>query len=150
MKFRERFAVGLHPVYLEKYLKLCDMLTDEWQPYVGFRSFEEQEKLYSQGRANPGRIVTWARAGESPHNWGCATDWTVYENRKFNWDNVSDDQWAYFGSACDAVGLEWGGGWSSDKIDRPHVELKGIDWKKVLAEYNRRGLKAAWGTISNV
>ena len=43
--------------------------------YCGFRSFEEQAALYSQGRGKPGRIVTKAKPGESYHNYGLAFDW---------------------------------------------------------------------------
>src|SRR3990167_8432100 len=33
-----------------------------------YRSGEEQNRLYAQGRTTPGRIVTNAKAGQSAHN----------------------------------------------------------------------------------
>ena len=39
-----------------------------------FRSNEEQNRLYAQGRTAPGNIVTHARGGSSFHNYGLAVD----------------------------------------------------------------------------
>lgn len=41
----------------------------------GFRSFEEQTKLFNQGRTTPGNIVTNTRAGYSNHNFGLPVDY---------------------------------------------------------------------------
>ena len=43
----------------------------------GYRSFEEQEQLYTIGRSGPNdrrQIVTKARGGQSAHNYGLAVD----------------------------------------------------------------------------
>lgn len=40
----------------------------------GFRTFEEQQELYEQGRTIDGHIVTNAQAGRSIHNFGFAVD----------------------------------------------------------------------------
>ena len=56
----------------------------EWADYEGlapvvtetFRSAERQDELYAQGRTAPGAIVTKARGGESPHQYGLAADIT--------------------------------------------------------------------------
>lgn len=58
----------------EEFLSECAQ--DEWMLHNGvvvlvtctYRSPEEQESLYAQGRAKPGRIVTRARGGQSKHN----------------------------------------------------------------------------------
>lgn len=43
----------------------------------GFRSFKEQDELYKQGRTKKGNIVTYARGGESYHNYGLAIDFAL-------------------------------------------------------------------------
>ena len=55
-----------------------------WADYLGLRpvvtetrrSFDRQNELFAQGRTAPGRIVTNARAGDSPHQYGLAADVT--------------------------------------------------------------------------
>lgn len=42
----------------------------------GYRSMEEQERLYAQGRTAPGEIVTNAKPGRSWHNYALAFDVT--------------------------------------------------------------------------
>ena len=46
----------------------------------GFRSIEQQHKLYSQGRTTPGIIVTNAKGGYSYHNYGLAFDIALLDN----------------------------------------------------------------------
>ena len=38
------------------------------------RTMDEQAKLYAQGRTLPGDVVTRAKPGQSPHNYGLAFD----------------------------------------------------------------------------
>lgn len=38
------------------------------------RSMDRQATLYAQGRTKPGKIVTWAKPGQSMHHYGCAID----------------------------------------------------------------------------
>lgn len=56
--------------------------------YCGYRSLGEQEKLYRQGRADSGRIVTNAKAGQSFHNYGRAIDFVPIENGEADWDDT--------------------------------------------------------------
>lgn len=55
------------------------------------RSNEEQAELYAKGRTRPGRIVTWARPGQSRHNRlpAEAFDIAIIENGKLNWNPKS-------------------------------------------------------------
>lgn len=52
---------------------------------LAFRSYEEQDALYSQGRNEKGeitdssKVVTNAKGGQSYHNFGLAFDLTVYD-----------------------------------------------------------------------
>ncbi len=83
-----------------------------------FRSWDEQDKLYAQGRTTPGEIITNARGGESYHNWGLAFDAAPFVNGV-----VSDDISLYkkMGKLGEQVGLEWGGSFK-DLVDYPHFQ----------------------------
>jgi hypothetical protein len=85
----------------------------------GVRSCERQDKLYAQGRTEPGNIVTNARCGESLHQYGVAVDF-VFRKEGYN---ATDAQWETLGRAGEALGLEWGGRWKSFP-DKPHFQLR--------------------------
>ena len=68
----------------------------------GFRSFEEQTKLYNQVPK-----VTNAKAGESFHNYGLAIDVIFIKNGKRTYDG----DWQKLGQIGKQCGLEWGGTW---------------------------------------
>ena len=87
---------------------------------AGFRSFEEQERLYAQGRSTPGPIVTNARGGSSFHQYGVAFDVAFLVNGRASWDN--NLPWERLGKMGELIGLEWGGRWTSF-VDRPHFQL---------------------------
>jgi hypothetical protein len=81
----------------------------------GFRTFEAQEALYAQGRTTPGNIVTWARGGESNHNFGFAIDIFRIQGRTLLNPSASTVQ------IFKGFGFEWGGDWGK-KVDRPHFQ----------------------------
>jgi hypothetical protein len=76
----------------------------------GFRSLDEQEELYLQGREINGHIVTEAPAGKSIHNYGYAVD--VVD--RFLAFDIDWDKLGRIGAYC---GLEQG-----DEGDLPHFE----------------------------
>lgn len=82
----------------------------------GFRSIEEQDQIYAQGRTSPGNIVTNAKGGESLHNYGVAID-IVDRYRGYNVD------WNELGELGESLGFEWGGRWAVF-VDKPHFEMK--------------------------
>lgn len=82
----------------------------------GFRSFVEQAIFFAQGRSTPGPIVTYARPGESFHNYGVAFD-VVDRNHGYDID------WEELGKIGESIGLEWGGRWPGKKKDNPHFQL---------------------------
>ena len=99
----------------------------------GYRSPEEQNRLYSQGRTKPGRVVTNARGGYSWHNYGLAADYAFIVDGQLNWNGP----WNIFGRLARECGLEWGGGWSKFP-DRPHVQWrKGKTIKDMLVARQR-------------
>lgn len=86
----------------------------------GFRTLAEQDKLYEQGRAHPGRIVTNARAWESAHNYGLAVD--LCFRGKDPYAEKNPKLWDTVGILCEKFGLEWGANWKSFP-EKPHVQL---------------------------
>ena len=89
-----------------------------------YRSIAEQNRLYAQGRTKPGRRVTNARGGQSPHNYYLARDYCfTLPHGKVTWNG----DWALFGRMAKKHALVWGGSWLRFK-DRPHVELSSWRW----------------------
>lgn len=125
---RQRIREGLSPLYLPYYDALCEALSEQWQPYMGFRDFALQDQLWRQGRLEPGSIVTNAQGGESPHQYGCATDWCLWEKGRPYWPDAHEPIWKEYVSAVKKVGLKAG----ADFGDTVHNELKiGVSWKRV-------------------
>ena len=82
-----------------------------------YRSIEEQDALYAQGRTAPGDIVTWAKGGESYHNFGLAFDVVEIKDGKA----IYDGDWNRIAKIGKQVGFEWGGDWQ--KTDKPHFQM---------------------------
>lgn len=84
----------------------------------GYRTPEEQQSLYEQGRSKPGPIVTQLQGlpiCESDHCRGFAFD-VVDRIKGYNID------WPKLGQIAKSVGLKWGGDWSSFP-DKPHFYI---------------------------
>lgn len=106
----------------DQLLKVMKKLGYDVTIYQGFRSIEEQNKLYAQGRTKPGAIVTNAKGGESLHNYGVAADIVFVRNGRPSW--AENHPWATLGKEGEKLGFEWGGRWISFQ-DRPHFQLTG-------------------------
>lgn len=91
--------------------------------YCTFRSGEEQDVLYAQGRTAPGAIVTNARAGESYHNWNCAFDFVPVVGGKPAWNDKS--LYLKAGVIAESVGLEWAGRWTGKLRETAHCQYTG-------------------------
>jgi len=102
----------------------------------GFRSLEEQTKLYEQGRSAPGKIVTRAQAGQSPHNFNCAVDtWVMSaDGKSIDWNNIEFKNIARSHAAAVSDKIVWGGNFQSIS-DFPHWELK--NWRMVRAKVEK-------------
>ena len=83
-----------------------------------YRTYDEQNKLYAQGRTAKGNIVTNAKGGQSSHNFGTAIDVVPIVNGKPNWDA----DYTPIAKIGKALGFSWGGDWKSFK-DKPHFEM---------------------------
>jgi RHS repeat-associated protein len=84
----------------------------------GFRTYEEQDAIYAQGRTTPGVIVTKSKGGESNHNFGLAFDIVGITNGKADY-NLDYKTLTEVGSS---LGFEWGGNWKGFK-DKPHFQM---------------------------
>ena len=106
-----------------------------------YRTVEEQDKLYAQGRTTPGNIVTNAKGSSysSHHQWGTAFD--IYRNDGTGAYNNNDGFFDLVGTIGVKIGLEWGGNWKSP-VDRPHFQLP--YWGSTTAK-----LKEQYGTPDN-
>ncbi len=105
-----------------------------------FRSPEEQDALYAQGRTAPGAIVTNAPGSSysSQHQWGIAFDFF----KNVSGHAYDDDHFFQrVGTLGKSLGLGWGGDWK-DFPDRPHLYLP--DWGDTPAL-----LKQRYGTFAN-
>jgi hypothetical protein len=98
----------------------------------GFRTFEEQNKLYAKGRTVAGTKVTNAKGGHSYHNYGLAFDCYFTKNGVVDFSKPINKEVAAIGQE---LGLEWGGGWKSLK-DYPHFQLTKGTVSQLLALYN--------------
>ena len=96
---------------------------------AGLRTYAEQDELFAQGRAKPGKRVTNAKGGESNHNFGVAFDVGVFEGNAYLDDSPAYDAVGAIGAS---IGLEWGGHWIS-LVDKPHFQLR-PNWAKVMSE----------------
>lgn len=112
---------GLIPALQAKANALMDECAQAGFPIritSGLRTWEEQEKLYAQGRSAPGPVVTNAKPGMSWHNWGRAFDF-CFDHK----DPFGRHPWTKVGEMGEVMGLEWGGRFASP--DRPHFQLEG-------------------------
>lgn len=125
--------------------------TDYWA-LRGFATYGEQMALWCQGRTQPGPIVTYAKAGESMHNFGLAIDFCpdalhMKPGLQPDW---RPEKFDLLGSECFAAGLVWGGKWK--RPDRPHVQwpLPQHALPLVRKAFEADGLAAAWAVVDGL
>ena len=102
----------------------------------GYRSIEDQDRLYWQSRTNPpaGPWVTNAMGGQSYHNYGMAIDVVVMENGQPNWNKPINQDIA---DIAIQQGFEWGGNWAPPATDYPHFQMTfGQSWQDLFNSYN--------------
>jgi peptidoglycan L-alanyl-D-glutamate endopeptidase CwlK len=123
---------GLHPIVEEKRDKLIDqanvigisiLITD------GYRSIESQNDIYEKGRSDEGAIVSYARGGESYHNYGLAIDYAIlnkdgtisYDLQRDGNGNGEAD-WYEVARIAKELDFLWGGDFQGGFKDFPHLE----------------------------
>jgi len=112
----------------------------EWRATSCRRTIAEQDKLYAQGRTTKGQIVTKAKGGQSPHNFGLAVDCCpLTVDKEDFWWAAPAGYWDVYGAIAKEHGLVWGGDWKF--LDLPHIETK--DWKTTQAAWRRGEIQVA-------
>jgi len=114
-----RIIQKLFPPFGQKVISLLEECNREElrvKLVAGSRTFEEQARLYAQGRTEMGQIVTRARPGESWHNYAVAIDCAFKGPVPYPSPQSRDGAalWAQFGSIAKLIGFEWGGEWGWD------------------------------------
>ncbi len=130
----------------EKFLAACAGVGIALRVTQTLRTFDEQDRLFQQGRTIPGPnatkdrplggIVTKAKPGQSPHNFGMAFD-VCFDAKKSRacYPPTDDPRWQKIGVLGESLGLNWGGpNGKGDRFtfDRPHFERP--DWKTASKE----------------
>ena len=83
----------------------------------GYRSKEEQDAIYAQGRTTKGKIVTQAKGGSSLHNFQVAFDVAGFDGKKVYY-NIN---WKKLGKIANEIGLEHG---DRGFVDLPHFQYR--------------------------
>ncbi|WP_173917312.1 M15 family metallopeptidase [Halobacillus sp. Marseille-Q1614] len=122
----------LHPTVEKKKDELIERAAEKNIDVVitdGLRTIEEQEEIYERGRSAKGNVVSYAKGGESYHNYGLAIDFALRTDAgDIVWDLERDDNengkadWMEVADTAKELGFEWGGDWSSFK-DYPHLQM---------------------------
>lgn len=115
--------------FVDSFIATCAAQSLDVLIYCTYRSNEEQDVLYAQGRTAPGGIVTNAKAGQSAHNYRLAFDGCPLLAGKPMWnEHLSGPHWSLYGQIAVQCGMEWGGNFVSF-TEGPHCQMK--DWKQV-------------------
>lgn len=114
----------------------------------GLRSWSEQDKLYAQGRTQPGKIVTNAPGGTSWHNFGLAVDVVPLQGDMGTPDwNPSHPVWKRVITVGESLGLFSGSEFRTFK-DWPHFQLTGkfpvSPNDEVRQTFRDAGMQAVW------
>lgn len=115
--------------FVDNFLSQCKMQNLDVLIYCTYRTDDEQDLLYAQGRTTPGHIVTNARAGQSAHNFRLAFDGCPMMGGKPLWNEpLIGPHWQLYGQIAVNVGMEWGGNWTGF-VEEPHCQM--ANWKTV-------------------
>jgi peptidoglycan L-alanyl-D-glutamate endopeptidase CwlK len=138
----------LYPPFLERLEELVDNCLKKSSIYVattGFRTFEEQDRLYHVGRSNgvPHHVVTNAQAGFSSHNYGVAADLCKHSKDTYEGHlspDWNDDSYEILAEEAEKLGLESGLRWNFKDSGHIQLDLKkhGITYQ-MLEEAHRLG-----------
>jgi peptidoglycan LD-endopeptidase CwlK len=127
----------LNEILVDAYEKACAeylrLYPDKPQPFITctYRSKDEQNALYAQGRTVKGAKVTNAQGGESPHNYNPSAAFDIgfiTLGKKLDWSAIN------FKNFADIIlkiqPLVEAGLYFKSLPDAPHFQLK--DWRKYV------------------
>ena len=117
-----------------------------------FRTFEEQDALYAQGRTKPGSKVTNAKGGQSIHNYGLAFDIVMLYDKdgdgnfeEVSWDVKRDgdkdgiSDWLEVTNVLVKAGYSNGFITNGKKWDLPHFQKDfGLTWQQMQKKLNSK------------
>jgi len=130
----------------------------------GLRTMSQQQSIWQEGRNPDGSfidpihrkgVVTYAKAGQSYHNYGLALDGVPMVNGEPVWDRETEPGltlYAKMVTAGETVGLTSGSRWPEPKTDFPHFQLTGKFLEdepddSVKALFDAGGLPAVWAQL---
>ena len=126
----------LSPEIKDKVIKFIDNVFTKFNKTLtvtdSFRSFDDQNKLYCQGRSKDefciknkipttGNKVTRQKGGCSKHNYGEAFDVYFTTSNGIDLNTTMTEEIA---KIAEDLGLEWGGRWP-EFVDSPHFQSPG-------------------------
>lgn len=123
----------------------------------GLSSYQNQLELYRSGRtrgpsgkwyvSNSRKVVTNALPGHSFHNFGLAIDSCFMGDDPYLEKlplKEAEDIWNELGVMVRGAGMEWGGDWKGDIVDRPHCQLPVISLDKARDIFQTQGIIAVY------
>ncbi|MGN7394536.1 M15 family metallopeptidase [Peribacillus frigoritolerans] len=125
---KENMGSGMNPVVNETILELVKLAYEAGifvQIMAGYRSFREQYELYERGRTNKSKpIVTYAKGGQSFHNYGLAVDFVILsdDGKRALW--TEGEKWTRVAAIAKSLGYVWGGDFELFR-DFPHLGMSG-------------------------
>lgn len=128
----------VHPVIKETAIEIIKRADREGINVLitdGYRSMEEQAKLYGKGRKSyvykgkdygdpSSAIVTNAKPGSSNHNFGLAIDYALSNADATEVYYTVNQSYKRVAAIAKSLGFAWGGDWTSFN-DYPHLEMTG-------------------------
>lgn len=102
------------------WLDACDKANVQVKIISTFRDAEYQNWLFAQGRTREGKIVTYAKAGQSEHNHKRAFDFCIIKAGKADWQDVAS--YTKAGLIAESLGLKWAGRWNGRMKELGHIQ----------------------------
>ncbi len=126
--------VILSNAYSKALAQWAQQHADKSVPFVdcAYRSPQEQQSTFNQGRITKGIVVTWARPGESPHNYLPSYAFDIAFKKADGSLDWTPTLFVLFWQIISAIepNIEWGGNFPNPKEDRPHFEVK--NWTALI------------------
>jgi peptidoglycan L-alanyl-D-glutamate endopeptidase CwlK len=157
------YAEELYPVLKIKAYQHLQLLQKEGidgEIDCGVRTWPEQTIDWQKGRNPDGSfidpvhrtgVVTYAKAGQSWHNYGCAYDVFIMTASGIDWTGTSP-AWKRAIVIGESLGLVAGAEWHGNRIDRPHFQFTNGRFPvtpddEVLILFRGGGMMSIWKEI---
>jgi len=132
-------------ILCKQHVENCKKRNVDILVYFTYRTSLEQDAIYSQGRdghivvnykrklaglpeiseVEASKIVSWAKSGESFHEFGLAYDAVpLLKDKKCDWNKSDPDSWTILFEEARKLGLTLGHDFK--KKDDPHFQMSGI------------------------